>query len=429
MIYILFIMLIIIVFISYHIGSKILLSPGFFTAFMYLVGTSVVLIYKDIWEVEISAKTTLLIILFIFSILIGDIYAVVTTKISTKSNKNNRYMSIDPYILIVLILFMALTFFLYYREITFISQSFSNIDNMQILMSVRYARNQLNIGVSLYIVIMSWISEAIFYTSMYIFLNNTLKCKNKILSEIKYLIPVFIFGAISILSTGRTLIMRMFIYTLVIVIIFLYEKYNWNYHINTKIFRISLVVVTLFLVSFYILGFLTGKSNNTDFLDVISIYVGSPIAALNEFFENPIRNTDFLWGGNTLFGFYTIIRRFIDTIPELSAPLEFISFKGGQATNIYTPIRRYYQDFGYLGVIVIAFFIGYFYKLYLLKIKTNSNTISTILYAYAFYPLVEIIIEERIFMDLLTIKSMFIIMGVFMVLQLTKSYDKKIKSI
>ncbi len=399
------------VILSYFLCNKNILSPSFISCAMYLIGTIVVYTYRIKWSVIINANTVLIIICFLLFILVGDVLASSIKKGFTQFNNNQTYyFKIGNSLMVFIIAFMICGLIYYTRSVIQLSQlGGGSGDYSQMLGYARHAKNNLGFKMSTSAIIIFWICEGLFYISTYIFINNIFNCKSKITKELKYLFPIILYTFMAILSTGRTLIMREFIFIVVIIVVFKYRHINWSAKFNKKIIKIISIVISAFFILFYYLGLLTGKSSNKEFFDYIAVYFGSSIAALNEYMKYPFRSTDFLWGGHTLFGFYTILRKVLSFIPNLSTPLEFTILGSMYATNIYTPIRRYYQDFGYIGVIIIAFFIGFYYKKFLLKIKYKPSNISTILYAYAFFPIVEIMIEERVFMDLLTIKSIFIV--------------------
>ncbi len=80
MIYLLVFILTVLSLLSYLLCNKNILSPGFICCVMYTLAGVVVLVYKDKWNVMIHAETILIIILFLFLIIIGDIVATLFKK-------------------------------------------------------------------------------------------------------------------------------------------------------------------------------------------------------------------------------------------------------------------------------------------------------------------------------------------------------------
>lgn len=413
MIYLLVFILTVLSLLSYLLCNKNILSPGFICCVMYTLAGVVVLVYKDKWNVMIHAETILIIILFLFLIIIGDIVATLFKKNIRINNKRVVYLNIRNGIMVFILLLMLLGAVFYsIRTFELYKYSGGGSNYSLLLYYVRYAKNQMNIGVGVLATVSAWIVEAMFLVATYVFINNIFNCKSTIKKEIKYIFPMIIHTYIAILSAGRTIIMREFIFIAVLIIVFAYRRNSWSAKTNGKIIRIAIIASCIFLLTFYSLGFLTGKSENAILFDNVAIYIGSPLVALNNYLADPVINIGGIWGGNTLYGIYSALGKIIETIPDLSSPLEFINLSETFSTNIYTPIRRYFQDFGLTGVIFIAFFIGFIYKFLLIKVVNKTQDALTILYAYAFYPLIEIMIEERLFMDLISLKTIMIIVTV-----------------
>ena len=96
----------------------------------------------------------------------------------------------------------------------------------------------------------------------------------------------------------------------------------------------------------YLLGMLTGKTQKVTVLQIIGEYFGSGIAALNEWLKNTygLNKGSVLFGEETFRSLYQLIGRFIN-INISSAIKEFVYFKNGNSTNVYTAFRDYYSDF------------------------------------------------------------------------------------
>ena len=173
---------------------------------------------------------------------------------------------------------------------------------------------------------------------------------------------------------------------------------------------VAILSACLFLWLFYLVGFLTGKSlHYNNFFDNIANYLGSSIYALNNFLQRKSSMRSEFFGSNTLSGIFMGLRKLGFDIPETSISLEYIQC-GYVVTNIYTAFRRYIQDFGICGLIIIQMIIGFIYTKLLLKNKeSNSNGLWAILLAYFYFPIVMMSIEERFFMDVVLVRSLYTI--------------------
>lgn len=202
------------------------------------------------------------------------------------------------------------------------------------------------------------------------------------------------------MSTGRTEFIYLLVYMLIVFFILYQQKYNFDLKITKKIIFYGIFSLIIFFIVFSLVGLLTGKTQSKNIFEMISIYAGSSIPGLNIYLNYPkIPNTYF--GENTLFQIYNILRKFGYEIPKLYAPYEFVYITDMIPTNIYSAIRRYYEDFGIYGLLLITFLLGNFYGIFFRHAcYKKNNFLMLILYASFCFPIFEFSIEERFFMDL-----------------------------
>ena len=155
----------------------------------------------------------------------------------------------------------------------------------------------------------------------------------------------------------------------------------------------------IFFIIFLLTGIFTGKTQDRKIFDILSKYTGSSLPAFNIYLNSPkVQNQYF--GENTLFLIYGILRKLGYEIPKLYAPYEFVYF-GGIGTNIYSAIRRYYEDFGIEGLLLITFLLGIFYGIFFYYASYKKNNFFVlILYAAFCYPIFMFPIDDLFFMSL-----------------------------
>ena len=89
---------------------------------------------------------------------------------------------------------------------------------------------------------------------------------------------------------------------------------------------------------------------------------------------------------------------------------------GDTITNIFTAFGRYIHDYGILGMSLIVFLIGFWYeKLFNKLISSQINGRNLVLYAFISYPLVEMSIEERVMSNLLTARTIYIVIYLYII--------------
>ena len=108
-------------------------------------------------------------------------------------------------------------------------------------------------------------------------------------------------------------------------------------------------------------------------------------------------------------GVYGVLRKFDSSIPKFYAPwAEFPSFNGTRG-NVYTIIRRYHQDFGYFGLFFLMFCLGAFYSFLFLRLNSTRKNAGLLVYAFIFSPVVEMSIEERFFMNVISLSTLYMV--------------------
>lgn len=122
-----------------------------------------------------------------------------------------------------------------------------------------------------------------------------------------------------------------------------------------KVLLIS-VAVLLGVALFYVFGMLFGRGAGSGILDYITFYYGSEIPSLQALLDN-LPSQSMIIGGYTFNALYTVISKLIPFGGIPSYSIEWIDF-GGLQSNVFSCFSRYYLDFGYIGIVVLAFVLG-----------------------------------------------------------------------
>jgi|GEM_PF-3005146 len=410
-----------------------LLSPSFLTCGMYFFSMFIALIYSEKWNFDLNLETFLVIFLAIIMIVLGEFLA---RKVKFQRYKQafipevNRIINISKVYTLSCLAFVIFAGIIYYRDtVEMIMSSTSN--SAVFLMMVRDTKIYDDVNVSYLAQVCFTVSECIVDIIAYRIIYNKIYFNKLSKSVFQYLI-IIVYLAVSLLTSGRAKILNFAIYVIMLLLLLHYKKTNWSRRHNFKLVLRSLLVTCLAILAFYGAGFLTEKSLHYDnFFDNFSNYFSSSIYALNEYIEkNGVDTNTHFFGIYTLSGIFVGLRKLGFIIPDSIISLEYI-YCGDYLTNIYTPLRRYIQDFGLIGMSIILFFIGYLYtKLLNCAKKGTSSGIYVIFWAYFSFPLLYMSIEERVFMDVIMFRSLqtIVIMYVLyriMILQNVKLVLKK----
>lgn len=399
---ILFIILLQLIIISYHIFNKNIFSPLIMTSLGYIIALLVLIINMNKWDYTMSFKTFFVILTSILAIGFGEVLARITYKKTNKSTIENRLyinndVSVKIYKTIICIVFMSLFALYYYYDIRKVAGhiGFSGFSDM--FSAYNKAQKQ---GYSLSIVSTIGYSASFVITSIYIYINLNMAINKNQKIKIINTIPIILYLIINIISSNRMGYIYIIITGVLMGYIIWMRKYQWKKHINRKIIKYCIGLLIIFFIVFILLGLITGKTQHFNSpLESISLYTSGSIVALDNFldgFKYSIHNL----GTETLYGINRIIAKLgADVvIAKRNLPQTYIS--SDLMSNVYSSIRRYLNDYNYLGLYLIQIMIGYFYTKILKNIelhKYKNENLIIIIYSSFYYPVVMQFVDDLLF--------------------------------
>lgn len=243
-----------------------------------------------------------------------------------------------------------------------------------------------------------------------IFMNNVFASKenHRIRRNVEYLIPAFLFVAMSIIKGNRVDIMQLVVMAVFLYYMFLHRKVGWNKHISGKMLKKAIMVFAIGMVLFYYMKELVGRVSSLNFLEYITQYIGGSIQLLDQYVRESSHVIDVPFG-ETLTGLITGLRKLGLTTASLRKQLEFrYTPTGIYLGNVYTALRRYYNDAGWIGVVVfpaiLSLIMNAFYrKVRLYKDNTIKHVYNTIVYASLLYVVPFQAMEDSFYINKVTI--------------------------
>lgn len=392
-----------------------LLSPWVLSCLMFILSTLFVIPNIKNWNVNIGYQTIVAITVGLFSFGFGEMLTRLTKDRVTSNylrKKNEDFNSYYPIminnkILILFIPILVVVTYFYYQQVLDLAfaAGYSSGSSLPMLRFARVATIS-EIGSSVetnklvgQLVILTY---AYSHIMIYILLHNIILCNYK-KNFVLYFLPILIYFIQVVLTGGRTGFLYLVSSSLMTGLIFYQIKTNWKPINNRKYVRLGVIILSVTVTVFFLLGNLTGKTSIFNFFETLSIYFGSSIVAFDDFLNSGMVNYSGIFGGNTLFGIYDFLRRLGFDIEHLNKAAEFTSI-GNYNTNIYTSYMRYIKDFTYFGLIVIEIFLGAFFSSLYFKIKKkNKPSIFILFYAILFQVILETSIEERFFMNIISV--------------------------
>ena len=152
---------------------------------------------------------------------------------------------------------------------------------------------------------------------------------------------------------------------------------------------------SVFYAYFCSLVFFTGKVSlhGRSPFSIIAHYGGLSAPALSVYLNSTPLESPYI-GLTTLWDIYSKLRVLGLSLPQNITFLKFVQFHGIN-TNVYTAMRRYIEDYGYIGMYLIMYFLGIIYTAFYRFVEYRSHSLFPIaIYAFIALPLVFSINDE-----------------------------------
>lgn len=391
-----------------YLCFKKFLSVSLICNFVFLFSCLFLLLYSNELNFHLNLKTFFLILFSLIFVFIGEI---VTKYILIKKPKKNFdviNVEISQLKLFICFLFSFISFMLYLKDtiqlsLQYYGTPFGFIENIK---NIKIAGNFVvsTITSQLYLANQILSEILVFY-----FLKKLIVDK-KIVKNVFFYLSICFYCCTVLLTATRSRLLNLFIYGIIVSLLLIYwnSKNEKTFNKKNELWKFFRKIIPLFcilLLLFYLSGFLTGKALQYNSIgENLLNYCGMSIYNLNYYLENATNSifndgTSF-FGIHTLSGIYSFLRNIGFDIPEPIIALEYIQ-SPLVLGNVFTPLRRYYQDFGLIGVALISFFVGFIYKYLINKSQKYPFSFFALISIHFIYPIFFWSIEDRLFMDVL----------------------------
>lgn len=403
-----FLMLIILVaftLISYIFGKRSFASPWFLLCLIFLVSYSLLLFNYNNWNVKICWQFMLYVVTAIVAFGLGCCLVNCfneSLKIKSDGVKNSdkvdyvgKVISIKYPVNLFLVATALLAFLYIFKILSDAGAGGSLTDKLR---RIYEKGNEYSPGF-----IFNQCREvitAIAYLNTFRLLIRFYSKRDSV-SFIKLCIPIFIFLVVVLVSTERNFFLRYAIYFFCVWVM-VYKETHDKKNVNLKIFLHAVVILAVIVFLFFIMG--KAKQYKSDFFRMVSIYAGSGLNDFNLWIKD--YDGSLLLGQSTfttfLDSFGSILGNFgihvKVSVSQFDPFIEYVSPNGYfYSSNIYTSLRPYVEDFGYIGVIVIPFLVGSFYQWLFNKTIKKKFSFSWIIYGMLVYSVIYFPIGEQLF--------------------------------
>lgn len=436
MLYLLIFLLIILLFEAYWLSKRDLISPWVIVCAMFLISTLFVVPNQATWSIESFHLKTVYTIVFalIFwgaGTLSANYFIPVSLKrrhifISDSHFYNIKRIRLNWGVYAIFMLIFSFGVYTYFQETYRLSLLGGNPGGYSLMLKyARTAQFSQQLTVNRLARHLETFTKAGCHVFTWLFFYNFFSLKRN-WKDFLYLVPTFLYCLILVLTSGRLDFISLIGFYIIVGIYFWRSSKGRYFKGTLKILFLAVALFSTFLIAFYYLGNLTGKSAVLNLTETVSIYAGSSIYALDVYLQNPPPPNTF-FGSETLLAIYSVLGKLGLRIPSLYSPREFI-FLGEYSTNIYTALRRYIQDYGFVGMFAIQFALGYIYNLYYQVIKERELKGWNILfYAALTYPLFQYSIDERFLLKVVSLSMFYEIIYTFFIYIIVVYCSKRMK--
>lgn len=268
--------------------------------------------------------------------------------------------------------------------------------------------------------------------ALYIFVHNiSFKVFHK--RDWCFLLIVMFWPIQAILKSGRGDMLVLLAETVYLLYFFWNMYYGWDGSVNRKIIFWGSRCLVFFLFVFVLLAVGTGRRSSFAELNVrdyLTKYISVGIRNFDLYIQNPVRS-DFP-GKETFPAIGRILYNYFGIGELYSSALEFRTIGQWSIGNIYTGFRRYYADFGLLGLILISGLLGYTFTFFYLENKVkcykDKSGFGLLLFAYFSKEIFYLPIEEHMLISEWSLNGVFkvILMCLFYYLLIKKRLRFKI---
>ena len=432
MIYILLFMLLNLTFICYIVADRDFVSPCVIVPSTFSFCTALAALYTIKWNLPMHADTCLVIVAMIAFFEMGTLLALWSFRghrllepITTFKGFVLPFKYLTP-----LIMVMILFLFFNYQELWEISRPFTT--SMQLNSMIEATVYHMEIGdargFSRWYTYRFIFAQGAALVSGFAFLYNMIYKFKSLLYNLRFTLPICIYLGFIVMTGGRQSTVYIAIFMLVIGSLLYVRKQKYSKWAYKRVILLCMATFLAFFSVFYALGTLSGKVNETrTALGILAHYAGTNISAFDYFLHSlPIPESDYI-GTMTLVDIYSKLGKLSTDIPQAQGYIRDFAKFDGIDTNVYTALRRYIQDYGFVGCAVIMFILGVFYQgLYnTLKYSRKLNCFLLIAYAFLCYPYFLMCREERFMLEILSSRTVYVLVCMFVLYRILLCIQKK----
>lgn len=396
--------------------DKDILQPSIVFCSMYTFSTLCAIYCLNKWNTEISLKTFLILFLgglefVLISLMINHYYKkkYQGTAINTEGYKG---FVVEKWKILLMLVYSIVIILLLIYYVLKIASDFGEISSFSAALNL-YRENTSYHANAVLPLWLRWALKPLIasaYVCMFIFAKNIINEQKitikSIISNSIYLLPSLAFVVQSFVQSNRGAILTLLCAGFVMLVILWCQKYDWKKVISIKTLFFVLCIGICCLIVFYFSAELVGRKISKGPVEYISMYAGGSIQCLDLYLQDPIPKSPII-GKETFLNFIRNLNDygFISLKEAPTVHLEWRYIGDTLVGNVYTSYRRWIQDFGYIGMILLQAGVACFYNIFYNKIKYYRKKngiiidIMIIMFAYLSYPLFTHCIDSTLYLN------------------------------
>lgn len=404
-----------------------ILNPTFIVVIMFAFCCGLDALYTSMWNLPLHFNTMIVILVMILLFVAGGAVAEYTNESNSHSGSvvsRPDLLHINKSLFILGIGLML--FFSYLNYLSFLEIA-HRVTRSESLTGMLYpVVNALSHGTEHFDRWYSYrmiIARGIAYVSLFACIQNLFA--NRYYECIKFGLFILLFLPFIVFTGGRQSFIYLFLFGMTAFILLYRQKYG----ISIKTRMRELIVMGIAFIGFFSLFWVTGLASGKiqegfSFLRVLAHYAGTNISAFDVFLNEMYPTDSQYIGEMTLANIYRNLIVLGMDLPELGVYItQFVQFDG-ITTNVYTALRRYIQDYGFLGCGMIFFLLGFGYTKCYLYANRRMDNWSILIYASFSYPIFLLAREERFMTNVLSTSTIYQLIVLFGVYHLLKWQSK-----
>ncbi len=200
--------------------------------------------------------------------------------------------------------------------------------------------------------------------------------------EFILLISIIPFLILNVVGSTRIGLLKYVAFILSCFNICYHRRRGWKHSLRLKYVIYTIGFLVIVLIAFSRLRIILGRGLRFSPLYYISVYAGGSIKAFDMYVGNG-RSVSSVFGQESFNSLLSFLHR-IGIVSDPYKRLDFLNYNGNYIGNVYTAFRRYYNDFGMAGVVLLSFVAGFLFTQLFLKCR-NSSTDSLLDFKAVFF--------------------------------------------